>query len=80
MDMGVVGHRRAPCVQNRCDANTRTKVLGVGGDLDHRISTRSHQQIIDLAFVLVRDVGNLFGQGEDQVEIPHGQQFSLTCG
>jgi hypothetical protein len=23
--------------------------------------------------------GNLFGQGEDQVEIPHGQQFSLTC-
>jgi hypothetical protein len=28
----------------------------------------------------MRDVGNLFGQREDQMEIPHGQQLGLTCG
>lgn len=33
---------------------------------------------MDLSFVLGCNVGNLFGQGEDQVEVPHGQQFRLA--
>jgi len=63
---------------NRSGASTAGSG-GFGGDLDHRISTRSHQQVVNLTFVLVRNIGNGFGQGEDEVEIPHRQQFSLTC-
>ena len=78
MDVGVVRHRRAPGVKHRRDANPGTEVLGVGGDLDHRVRARPHQQIVDLAFVLMRDVSDRLWQGEDEVEIPHGQQLGLA--
>jgi hypothetical protein len=55
-------------------------MLRIARDPDHGVCTCPHQQIVDLAFVLVRDVGDLFGQREDEMEIPNGQQFGLTCG
>ena len=59
--------------------DSSTKVLGVGGNLDHRVSARPHQQIVGLAFVLVRNICDLFGQSEDEVEVSYGQQFSFPC-
>ena len=79
MHVRMMRHRRAPCVQNRCDANTRVQMLGIGSDLDHRVRARPHQQGVELPLVLVGDIGDRFGQREDQVEIPHGQQFGLAC-
>jgi hypothetical protein len=67
-------------MQHRSDTNLGTQMLRISSDLDNRVRTCPHQQVIDLAFVLMRDVGNLFGQREDQMEIPHGQQLGLTCG
>lgn len=78
VDMWVVGHRRAPGVEHGCDAHPCAEVLGVGGNPDHRVCARPHQEIVDLPFVLVGDVRDRFGQREDQVEIPHGQQFGLA--
>ena len=75
-----MGHRGTPGVQHRDHARSSTKVLGIGGNLDHRVSARPHQQIVDLAFVLMRDVGDRFGQSEDEVEVSHGQQLCLPCG
>lgn len=66
-------------MKDRNHASPGTKVLGVGGDLDHCVCARAHEQVVDLAFVLMRNIRNLFGQGEDEVEIPHGQQLGLTC-
>lgn len=60
------------------DTDPGTEVLGVGGDPDHRVCARPHQEIVDLPFVLVGDVRDRFGQCEDEVEIPHGQQFGLA--
>jgi len=60
-------------VEDRCYANPCTKVFRIGCDLDHRVGTCPHQQIVELAFVLMRDVGDRFGQGEDKVEVSHGQ-------
>jgi len=76
----MVRHRRAPGMQHGCDADPGAKVFGVGGDPDHGVRARPHQQIVDLAFVLVRDVGDRLWQREDQVEIPHRQKFRLTRG
>lgn len=53
-------------------------MFGVGSDLDYGVGTRPHQQVVDRAFVLMGDIGNLFGQREDQVEVPHRQQFRLA--
>jgi len=65
-------------VKDRNHASPGTKVLGIGGDLDHRVRARPHQQVVDLAFVLVRDVCDGLGQCEDEVEIPHGQQLCFA--
>jgi len=67
-------------VQHRCNADPRAEMLWIGGDSDNGIRARAHQKIVDLAFVLVGDVGNLFGQSKDQVEIPHGQQLCFARG
>lgn len=75
----MVGHRGTPGMENRRDPNLGPQVLRITRDPDHRVSTCPHQQVVDLAFVLMRDVGDGFGQGEYKMEIPHGQQFSLTC-
>lgn len=65
-------------MQNGRDADPGAKMLGVGGDPDHRIRARPHQQVVDLAFVLKRNVGDLLRQREDEVEIPHLRQFGLA--
>lgn len=62
------------------DPDPRAQMLGVGGDLDHGVGARAHQQIVDLAFVLVGDIGNGLWQSEDEVEVPHRQQFSFARG
>lgn len=88
VNMGMMHHRRARrvgdaplarCVEHGCDADPGPEMLGVGCDPDHRVRARPHQQIVDLPLVLKRDVGDRFGQREDQVEIPHGQKFGLAC-
>ena len=79
MDMWMVCHRRAPGVKHGCDPDARTEVLWVGGDLDHGVGARAHQQVVDRALVLVGDVSDRLGQCEDQMEVSHRQQFSLTC-
>jgi len=47
---GGGGHRRAPCVQEpMLMQHAHRDVLG-SVDLDHRVCTRPHQQIVDLTF------------------------------
>lgn len=78
VDMRVVRHRRTPGVQDGCGTGPGAKLLGIGGDPDHRVRARPHQQIVDLAFVLAGEVSDWLWQCEDQVEIPHGQQHGLA--
>ncbi len=66
-------------MQHRRDANLRTEMFWISRDPDHGISTHPHQQIIDHAFVLIRDVSDGFWQSENEVEIADGQQFGLAC-
>ena len=79
VDMGVVCHCRTPSVQHRRHTDLCAQMLRIGGDLDHGIGTRAHQQIVDCAFVLVGDVSDWLWQREDQMEVAHGQQFGFAC-
>lgn len=49
------------CMKHRDQANPGTEVLRVGTDLEHRVGTCPHQQIVNFAFVLMRDVSDGLG-------------------
>ena len=67
-------------MKHRHDPDLGTQMLWVGSNPDHRVSARAHQEIVDLALVLVRDVSDRLWQGEDQVEISHRQLLGLPRG
>ena len=53
-------------------------MFGIGSDGEQRLGGGAEENAVDDALVLVGDGGNLFGEGEDDVEIPDGQQFALA--
>ena len=67
----MVGHGRPPCVKDGGDADARAEVLRVRGDGRHRLGRCLEQQAVDHRLVLERDVGDLGGQREDDVEVAH---------
>ena len=80
VDMGMVGHRRAPCVEHGGDADARAEMLRIGGDRQHRLRCRPEQQVIDQRLVVEGDVGDLGGQREHDVEVADRQQVGLALG
>jgi hypothetical protein len=79
MYMWVVRHGGTPGMEHRSNANLGTKVFLIRRNLDHRVRAHPQQQIVDLPFVLIRDVGNWLWQVEDEMKIANGQQLGLTC-
>ena len=55
-------------------------MLWVGRDRDQRFGGDLEQQVIDDRLVLIGDLGDRSRQGEDDMEIGHGQQFGLAVG
>ena len=62
------------------DADAGAKVLRVGGDGRHRLGRCLEQQAVHRRLVLERDVGDLGGQREDNVEVADRQQVGLALG
>ena len=78
--MRVLGQCRSPGVEHGGDADPCAQVARIGGDCQHRLGRRVEQQVIDRGLVVERDVGNLGGQSEDNVEVADRQQVCLTLG
>ena len=57
-----------PCVQNCCDADVGSEVLGIGSN-DEGLGRSLQQQSIDDGLVLVGDPAKRRRQSEHQVEI-----------
>ncbi len=74
------GHRRAPAVQDRGDADAGAKMTWVGGDGRHRLGRGLEQQAIDRRLVLEGDVGDLGRQREHDMEVADRQQVGLALG
>jgi hypothetical protein len=81
-DMGVrmVGQCRSPGVEDGGESDARAEVLGVGRDGDQGLGGGFEQQVINDGLVLIGDVGDRSRQGEDDVEVRHGQEFGLAVG
>ena len=64
-----MGHRRAPCVEHGDEADLGAEMVGIGGDGEHGLGARLEQDVVEDALVLIGDVGDRLGQGEDDVEV-----------
>jgi hypothetical protein len=78
MDVGVVGHCRAPAVEHGGGADASAEVLGIGGDREQRFSRRAKQEVVNHRLVVAGDWSDLGGQREDYVEIADRQQIGLA--
>ena len=58
----------------------RTKVLGIGPNREHGLRGCLEQQIVDHGLVLIGDIRDCRGQGEDLMEVLDRQQFGLAGG
>ena len=79
-DMRVMRQRRSPCVQHAGHADACAEPLGIGRDRAQRLGRCPKQQVIDSLLVPVGDLSDLGRQGEDHVEIFHGQQIRGAGG
>jgi hypothetical protein len=64
VDVGMVGHRRAPSVQHGNEADAGAEVFGIGSDARRRLCGSPEQQIKDGLLVLEGDDTDLGGQRE----------------
>ena len=80
VDMGMVCHRRSPCVEHGGDADAGAEVLRVCRDRHHRLRRRTEQQIVDDRLVLHGDVCDLGGKREDDMEVADRQQVGFALG
>ncbi|EKD61042.1 MAG: hypothetical protein ACD_54C00426G0001, partial [uncultured bacterium] len=80
VNVGVVDQRRAPSVQHRGHAEPRPKASGISGKGQNRLGRGAEQQIIDRLLVPEGDLRDSGREGEDNVEILHGQQVRGARG
>ena len=78
MDMGMVGQRGAPCVEDCGQPDAGAEMLRVGGDGDQGLGGGLKEDGVDDGLILVGDVGDRRRQGEDDMVIFHRQQFGLS--
>ena len=60
----MLGHRRAPGVEDGEQPDAGAEVLGIGCDGDQGLGRGLEQQVVDRGLVLVGDVGDPSRQGE----------------
>ena len=73
--MRVLGHRRAPGVEHRGEADLDAQSLGIGSNRQHCLRGSFEQEIVDDGLVLVGDGGNPRRQCKYDVEVRDVQQF-----
>ena len=75
-----MGQGLTPGVQDGENADLGAEASWIGGERRKRARGRAHQQSINLGLVLEGDLGGLWRQGEDHMEIGNGQDFALAGG
>ena len=71
----MMGHRGAPGVEHRDEADLDAQAFGIGRNRAHCLRGSLEQEIVDDGLVLVGDGGNPRRQREYDVEVRDVQQF-----
>src|SRR5437016_7391482 len=75
VEMGMVDQGLSPGVEYGKEADFSSQMLGIGSDGGQGLGHGSKQNVVDDLFVLVSDGSDLFGDGEDHMEIVRGEDF-----
>ena len=65
----------SPTMEYRKEADFGSQMLGIGSDSGQGLGRGTKQNVVDDLFVLVSDGSDLFGDGEDDMEIVRGEDF-----
>jgi hypothetical protein len=80
MNMRVVGERLAPGMKHGEQAGLGAQTPWIGGERHDGLCRASHQEGIDHGLVLKRDRRRARRQGEDDMEVRHGEKLGLAGG
>ena len=80
VNMGMMGQRRTPGMQNRYNADAGAQVLGIGGDRHQRFGRRLEKKVINRCLIVIGDIGDGGRQREHEVIIGNRQQFGFPLG
>ena len=80
VQVGMMGHCRAPGVQHGGDAEFGAQAPGIGSDRSQGFGRGLEHEVVDHGLVVIGDIGDLGWDGEDGVVILDGQQVALPFG
>jgi len=78
MDMGMMLEVLSPAMEHAEESDLRAEVPGIASSFEQCRGTGAEEQIVKQPLVLEDERGELVGQGEDDVEVRHGQQLCRT--
>ena len=76
--MRVQDQGLSPSVEYGKEADFSSQMFGIGGDGGQGLGGGSKQNVVDNFFVLVSDGSDLFGDGEDDMEIVCRKNFGRS--
>src|SRR6266481_2674969 len=80
VNMGMMLEVLPPGMEHAEEPNIRSQVLGIASKFEQRSGAGAEEQIVEQPLVLEDESGELVRQGEDDVEVRHGQQLGGTRG
>jgi hypothetical protein len=75
MEVGMKKQVVSPTMEYGEEADLSSQMFGIGCDGGQGLGHGSKQNVVDDLFVLVSDGSDLFGDGEDDMEIVGGEDF-----
>jgi hypothetical protein len=78
MEMGMKRQVLAPTMEYSEKADFSSQMFGIGSDGAQGIGHGTKQDVVDDLFVLVSDGSDLFGDGEDDMEIVCRENFGYS--
>ncbi len=79
MHMRMMQQVLSPGAEHGEEADLRSQMLRIARDAEQRFGSGAEENAVEHRGVIKRDAGNLFGNGEDHVEVFHWQQFGLAA-
>ena len=73
MQMGVKKQILSPGVKDGEKTDLRAQMLGIAGNGEQSFGRGMEQNVVERFLVVISDSGNLFRQGEDDVEVRRRQ-------
>ena len=80
VDVRMMLERLSPGMEHAQETDLSAEMLGIGGNLHQSRGAGAKQKVVDDLLVLQRQPRQLVGNGEDDMDVVHRQQFPAASG